>query len=170
MAHGPPLLQPQRSSTVPCGATLRVGDTLYQYYTAREVTHAPAAYRDPRVLGLGMIGIVEQPLDRFVAAEARAAGRFLSPPFVFGGRHLELNIDCGALGEAWVELRDGANRTIPAFALADCDPIDRNHLRFRVTWRGCAEIGALAGTPIRLLVKLRTARLYAFQFVAGQAA
>ena len=144
---------------------IRRDDKIYQYYTAREIGHAPRAYRDVRFKMLGMIGITEQYLDRFVGVYADRQGTFMTPPLVFSGRQLQLNIDCGAMGEAFVELRDESNFPISGYAFSDCDPIDLNSLRHIVSWRGKTEVSRYAGKPVRLRIKLKSARLYSFQFI-----
>jgi hypothetical protein len=143
---------------------IRRGNILYQYYVGRRLTHAPAAWRDPRTKNVAQIMRLEQRLDRFVKAEAIGAGTILTPPIRHRGKRLELNIDCGAMGEAWVELRNAANQPLPDFTLNDADPIDLNHVSTIVTWRGNANVGSTAGKPLRLFIKMRNAGLYAFQF------
>jgi hypothetical protein len=68
------------------------------------------------------------------------------------------------MGEARVELRDESSLPIPGYSLADCDPIDLNELRRDVTWNGKGDLGSFSGRPIRLRVKMHSAKLYAFQF------
>lgn len=143
---------------------IRKGNRIYMYYTSREVMHAPVEYRDVRVPGLGQIGILELEADRFVGAEAAGFGTILTPPLRYDGERLELNIDCGALGEAHVELRDANNAPIPGFAMSDCDPIDMNALRHTVSWRGQTDIGRFSGQMVRLRFRMRRCRLYGFQF------
>jgi len=105
-------------------------------------------------------------LDGFISADAPYAqeGWLTTPLITFSGRRLELNLDCGALGEARVELRGQNNLPIQQFAAADCDLVRGNHLRYVVRWRGKDDLAGLAGRPVRLHFRLRNAKLYAFQF------
>ena len=66
--------------------------------------------------------------------------------------------------DAWVELRGEDNLPIPGHVLADCDPIDRNAVHHRVSWWGKCDVCQFAGQSVRLRVKMRRAKLYAFQF------
>ena len=78
---------------------------------------------------------------------------------------LRLNIDTGAMGTAFIELRDADDKPIPGFTLADCEEIGGNFVDQLVYWKGNADVGSLAGRPIRIHMKLKRAKLYAFQFM-----
>jgi len=45
-----------------------------------------------------------------------------------------------------------------------CDPIQTDSVAHSVSWQGGADLSRLAGTAIRLKIKLRSTDLYAFQF------
>jgi hypothetical protein len=45
--------------------------------------------------------------------------------------------------------------------------VDRNGVEQEVWWRHGPDVGRLAGKPVRLKFKLRSAKLYAFRFVTG---
>src|SRR5690606_28596355 len=131
-----------------------VGDTLRQYYVGFPVTHGHN--RD------GRVGVAEYRRDGIICAEAGpAGGAFTTPLLRFAGDRLELNVDASALGELRVELRDEGHRPLPGFALADCHPVDRNHLAASVAWRGGASVGELSGRPVRLHVQMRDCKLFA---------
>jgi hypothetical protein len=143
------------------GGMIRRGDKLYQYHSGFRIRHMTAEKEQH----LGGLTLLIQPLDRFVAAETGGEGGWLMTPLLlFNGNHLELNIDCGAMGEAWVELRDEDNMPVPSYTLSDCDPIDLNNIRHIVMWRGKTDVSSLSNTPIRILIKMRSSKLYAFQF------
>ncbi|RYD26726.1 MAG: hypothetical protein EOP86_25520, partial [Verrucomicrobiaceae bacterium] len=76
------------------------------------------------------------------------------------------NIDTGATGTAFVELRDAEGKSIPGFTLADCEEIGGNFIDQRVYWKGKTDVSSLAGRPVRLYFKLTRAKLYAFQFLS----
>lgn len=104
-------------------------------------------------------------VDGFVSADASyEGGWFLTPPLRFAGSRLELNIDTGAGGWARVELLDGNGKPIPGFTIAEADELNINSVRAVASWEGRADVSALAGKPVRLRVKMRSAKLYSFRF------
>ena len=141
---------------------VRSGNELWQYYTACRRTHGAVV---PADTGVARICRARQRLDGFVCVQAgQVGGHFTTPPLRFEGDRLELNIDCGGMGEAWVEVRDAEGRPISGFELDRCDVVDRNFVAHPVTWRGGAELATLQGRPVRLHFRLRLAKLFAFQF------
>lgn len=150
---------------------VRRGNYLYQYYGSSGRLHDSVVLRpeyDDVAKEVGGVGVVRQRLDGFVAAEADQRGGWIeTPPLVFAGRELQLNVDTGALGTTFVELRDAAGQPISGFTLADCEEIGGNFIDQRVYWKGQSDVSSLAGRPIRIYFRLKQARLYAFQF-AGE--
>jgi hypothetical protein len=148
----------------------RRGNYLYQYYNSSGRLHDGAYLRAEYVHSapqLGGIGIVRQRLDGFVSADVDHKGGWLQTPLLkFQGNRLRLNIDTGAMGTALVELRDADDQPIPGFTLADCEEIGGNFIDQLVYWKGNGNVGSLAGRPIRIHIKLKRAKLYAFQFVS----
>ena len=148
----------------------RRGNYLYQYYNSSGRLHDGAILRDEYAHSapqLGGIGIIRQRLDGFVSADVDHKGGWLQTPLLkMQGNRLRLNIDTGAMGTAFVELRDADDRPIPDFTLADCEEIGGNFIDQSVYWKGNGNVGALAGRPIRIHIKLKRAKLYAFQFVS----
>jgi hypothetical protein len=147
---------------------VRRGNYLYQYYYSTGRLHDSAILR-PEYEGAarqaGGVGVVRQRLDGFVSADADHKGGWLrTPPLTFAGNRLRLNIDTGAMGTAFVELQDANGQPIPGFSLADCEEVGGSFTDQRVYWKGSADTSALAGKSVRMLVKLRRAKLYAFQF------
>src|SRR5262249_45589095 len=115
----------------------------------------------------GGIGIIRQRVDGFVSADVDHQGGWLeTPPLIFQGNRLKLNIDTGAMGTAFVELRDESGQPLRGFTLADCEEIGGNFLDQRVYWKGNPDVSQLAARPVRLHFKLKRAKLYAFQFVS----
>ncbi|PYV18053.1 MAG: hypothetical protein DMG07_04715 [Acidobacteria bacterium] len=143
---------------------IRRGGEIYQYYAGYDHFHGEyAGFK--RLRGMGAIVRTVQRLDGFVSADADYRGGSLTTPLVeFAGSRLELNAQTAATGDVRVELADARGVALPGFAAADCDPLLGNHLARTVTWRGRADLGALAGKPVRLVFRLRNAKLYAFQF------
>ena len=159
------------SGTVHASPThLRRGDQMLQMYTGSPWTHGGfrALSEDVRrssTYGNG-IGLVEQRLDGFVSADAPYTGGTLTtPPLRFAGDRLELNIDVAAMGQAQVEVQDEQGQAIPGFELSLCRRIMVNDVRHTVTWAGSASLGTHAGHLIRLQFHMRSAKLYAFQFL-----
>jgi hypothetical protein len=142
---------------------LRKSAEIWMYYSG--TTHTHGAY-DPRADHReGGIGRLVQRLDGFVSADADYQGAdFCTPLLTFSGPHLQLNVDCSALGQVWVEIRDAQHHVIPGYSLAECIHIDRNHIAAPVRWRERDSVGALVGRPVRLHLRLRACKLYAFQF------
>lgn len=72
------------------------------------------------------------------------------------------------MGTAFVELQDADGKPHSGFALADCEEIGGNFIDQRVYWNGSPDVSSLAGRPVRMHFVLKRAKLYAFQFSAGQ--
>ncbi len=147
----------------------RRGNYLYQYYNSSGRLHDSVVLRpeyDASAKQVGGVGVVRQRLDGFVSADAdHKGGWFRTPPVVFRGNRLRLNIDTGAMGTAFVELQDADGKPIPGFALADCEEIGGNFIDQRVYWNGSPDVSSLAGRPVRMRFALKRAKLYAFQFM-----
>lgn len=150
---------------------IRRGNSLYQYYWSSGRMHDGGILRpeyDRSVPLKGGIGALRQRLDGFMSADFSYTGGTLTTPLlVFDGSHLRLNIDAGAMGTAFVEIRDPQGRPIPGFALADCEEIGGNFLDTPVRWKGKSDLSALRGRPIALHIAARGSKLYAFQFPDG---
>ena len=149
---------------------IRKDNEIWMYYSGTRCRHGTA---DPERT-YGGIGRLVQRLDGFVSADFDyTGGEFTTPLVKFSGAQLQLNVDCSAMGEIWVELRDergipiGAyNRSPPyeGYSMAESIGIDRNHLAAPVRWHAHDHVAELIGRPVRLHVKGRAAKLYAFQF------
>ena len=135
---------------------VRQGDKLYLYYG---VYYAPHGFPlDPR----NHVSRAELRLDGFVSVEAgQSMGRLKTVPLTFAGDHLELNVKGEA---ARVALVDEYGGPFEGLGLADCDPVSGDHTAATVTWGGRHDLGRLAGRPVHLVLALRNASLYAFQF------
>ena len=87
-----------------------------------------------------------------------------TPPIVFRGTRLRLNLDTGSAGTTFVELQDSDGKPIPGFTFADCEEIGGNFVDQYVYWKGKADVSSLTGRVIRMHFKLKRTKLYAFQF------
>lgn len=152
-----------------CGI-VRSGNYLYQYYWSPGRAHDGGILRkeyDQSIPSKSAYGAVRQRLDGFLSADfAYTGGTLTTPPLTFSGSHLQLNIDTGAMGTAFVEIRDAEGRPIPGFTRAACEEVGGNFLDTTVRWKGKTDLTALRGKPIRLHFTARGAKLYAFQFPA----
>ena len=63
-----------------------------------------------------------------------------------------------------MEVLDQNGEAIEGFSLGESLPIARNSIRMPVAWAGDPNLGALAGSAVRLRFHLTNASLYAFQF------
>jgi hypothetical protein len=104
-------------------------------------------------------------LDGFVALHARhKSGEFVTKPLVFRGKRLALNFATSAAGHLRVELQDAGGKPLPGYTLSDSDELYGDTLDRTVTWKGKANVEALAGKPIRLRTVLSEADLFSLRF------
>ncbi len=164
--------EPDGGIVAATGFHIRKGNYLYHYYSAWPWSHggfrrlSPQERQDKANWGRQHYGVAIQRLDGFVSADAPYAGGWLvTPPMVFRGDRLTLNIDVAALGEARAEMQDERGQPIPGFTLDDCDRILFNEVAYIVRWKGKSDVSALSDRPVRLKIFMRSAKLYAFQFV-----
>ena len=158
--------EPDALSNYMAVGMLRVGDYLYQYYGAHAVSHGlPEAQQK---LPIGGLCAVRQRLDGFVSADAAwAGGELVTPPLVFTGKRLVLNLNASAMGACQVGLQDPAGKDLAGFATADCDVLRGNAVAKTVTWKGSSDVSTLAGMPVRLRFVMRATKLFAFQFTGA---
>ena len=104
-------------------------------------------------------------LDGFVSVKAPlSGGELVTKPVVFSGKELALNFASSAAGDVRIEIQDEAGKAIPGFALEDCPPVFGDAIERVVTWKGGADVSALAGKVVRLRFVLRDADLFAYRF------
>jgi hypothetical protein len=138
---------------------VRRGNTIFQYYGGSRTSHGQLPIQP------GSICRLQQRLDGFVSADAPLeGGEFTTPPLVFSGKQLVLNINASALGICTVEILDEQGRVLPGFSRATCEEVDGNHVEKAVSWRGQTDLSALSGQAVRLHFVLRACKLFAFQF------
>ena len=169
--------RPDRSPYIPLGlmgdwdggciwptlGIIRRGNEIWQYYAGTWHTHG--AHGSDTKSG-GLCRLVQR-LDGFVSADAgEKGGEIVTPLLTFKGTQLVLNVDCTAQGTVQVEVRDEKDQPIPGYTLVESEPVDRNQIAAPVRWTSDKEIGALQGQPVRLCFKMRTCKLYAFQFTS----
>jgi len=148
---------------------VRRGSYLYQYYVSSGRTHDSAVLRAEYddVATTGGIGVVRQRLDGFVSADADHHGGWIeTPPVVFAGNRLRLNVDTGAMGRAFVELRELDGTPIPGYTLEACEEIGGNFIDQTIYWKGNFDVSGLQGRPLRLYFSITRGKLFAFQFTS----
>ncbi len=148
-----------------CPRPVRVGDELWFYDAGSNQDHSdragPSGHKPQAALTRAILR-----LDGFVsAAAAYTGGSLTTPPLIFDGSHLELNLDTSAGGSARVEMQDAPGKPLAGYRLGEADELNGNSVKMRVSWRGGADVSALSGKPVKLHFKLRSYKLYAFQFV-----
>ena len=103
--------------------------------------------------------------DGFVSLRADwDGGEMITRPLVFAGNALALNFATSAAGAIAIEIQDANGAPIEAYALSDCPPVFGDSINRVVTWKNGADIGGLAGQPVRLRFVMHDADLYSLQF------
>ena len=105
-------------------------------------------------------------LDGFASVNAPyAGGEMVTKPLVFKGDTLVLNYATSAAGSIRVEIQDESGKPIPGFTLEDSPERYGDEIEGTFTWQSNADLGTLAGKPIRLRFVLKDADLYSLKFV-----
>ena len=120
----------------------------------------------------GQIGLALVPLDGFVSIDSgqHRYSEVVTRSFVFAGRTLQVNMRAAwqgwstGLPELKVEVLAADHTPLPGYRLEEADPLVQTGTANTVTWQGLAELGALAGKPIKLKFIGKNVKLFAFQF------
>ena len=135
------------------------GDEIHWYYTGCEHTHGEADM-EKRVKRLAR---ASWPKDRFVVLKAEGNGRVetkvLLPPKGITG--LEVNANAAG-GKLLVELCDVEGRVLKGFCQEECEPLNRDELRWQVKWKRADISTVKEGFKIRFI--LNRSMLYSFTF------
>ena len=94
----------------------------------------------------------------------------LQTPSRFYGRALEpcpLIVPPVSTRAEVLEIQDEEGCPVPGFEMDRCDPIDRNFVAYPVTWRNDPDVSVLQGRRVRLRFRMRSTKLYAFQFTGA---
>lgn len=86
-------------------------------------------------------------------------GTLTTVPIMFAGNRLELNAATKKGGSVVVEIFDMAGRVV-----AHSRVFAGDDLHYRVAWTRKTDLGKLAGAPVTLRFRLKSAQLYAFAF------
>lgn len=128
-------------------------------YTGYNVPH-----KYPRGQFRFSTGYMAWPKGRLVAVQADGIGEFSTVSFVAPGRTLLINADIVRAARLLIEVADVHGRPIPGRTFADADPMFGDLYRKPASWKGQADMGVLAGTPIILRFRMDRTRLYSVDF------
>ena len=104
-------------------------------------------------------------VDGFVSASAGSdGGEFGTKPLIFDGNKLVINFATEPYGYLQVELQDQDGTPIEYFTLADSIKARGDKTQHVVSWSNDADLGKLAGKPVRLRFSLHNANLYSLRF------
>ncbi|HOQ87242.1 MAG TPA: hypothetical protein PLQ89_16130, partial [Phycisphaerae bacterium] len=104
-------------------------------------------------------------LDGFASINAGYdGGEVVTKPLIFKGNRLVLNVSTSAVAHVLVEIQDVDGKPIPGYTLAECPRIFGDELERPVGWKNGADVGSLAGKPVRLRFVLKDADVFAFRF------
>jgi len=93
-------------------------------------------------------------------------GKVITRQFVFEGESLKVNAEVYG-GYIEVELVGSDFKPFTGFSTEDCNPIvsdDPNQIWHTVSWKGKTDVSALWNKPVRLIIHLHQASIFAFQF------
>jgi hypothetical protein len=155
------------------------------YYRSGNFSHFGAlpkfvARGNPRRSGMGRVVFRR---DRIVGIEAGAeGGAFWTRPLLFEGRKLLVNVEpvgpdaqlqvqlvgvgTGSPTPAWARGEGVKDAPCPGYTFDDNVPLAEDGLDAVVRWKERTEVGGWEGKPVRLQFRLRSMRIYAFQFVS----
>ncbi|MBI4600820.1 MAG: hypothetical protein HY721_02560 [Planctomycetes bacterium] len=139
---------------------LLVGDETFIYYGGYARGHKVERFRERQ------IGLARMPRDRYVAREAGDARGLLRTRLVaLRGQALALNASAGEKGELRARLIDGAGQPLAGFDWEDGPALQGDSLAHPLRWKG--DLAALGGSPVRLELALREAKVYGVEILAG---
>lgn len=104
-------------------------------------------------------------LDGFVSAHAGGqVGQLRTKSLTFDGNELSINFKTSAAGGIRIELQTEDGKAIPGYSLADCPTIFGDDVNRIVQWKTGSDLSKVSGKPVRLLIEIKDADLYSFQF------
>jgi hypothetical protein len=149
---------------------IQAGDEMWLYYSGSPLRHNEAElenlakFREPRIFSRAVLR-----RDRFVSADAgREGGYFVTPPLLFAGAVLRLNLETRRGGSVRVGLVDASGQAVPGRGVADCLPMAGDQLDAVVRWKRGTDVSDRANRPTRMRVELIDASLYGFEFTGNR--
>jgi len=150
---------------------VRRGRELWQYTYTRSSYHDGYKKEGADASPPALVQRLSQRLDGFVSVDApyEKEGGFSTHPLRFAGKQLVVNVDTGATGFMQIGFEDENGKAIPGLSVDDCLYINGNEVEHRVGWvtknnKITYDVSALAGRTVRMVVRMRGASLYAWQF------
>ena len=105
-------------------------------------------------------------VDGFVSVRASGeGGELVTKPLTFSGSKLAINFATSVQGSVRVEIQEVEGEPIDGFTLDACDELRGDAIEQVVAWKSDADLGAIAGKPVRLRFALNNADLFSFRFV-----
>lgn len=139
---------------------IAAADEVFLYYGGTPRSHDDGDQKEP-----GAIGRLRVRRDGFVSQDAGGdEGRLTTVPFAMPGGRLEINMDASSRGWLKVEILDASGHALWGYARAEADRLMFNGLAQVASWRGAADLSALAGRQVRLRFIGQFVKLYGFQF------
>jgi hypothetical protein len=142
---------------------IRRGDEIWQYAFADADYHTPVGVRKRDRCVFRLV----QRMDGFVSLDSPygAYGEIVTRPITFEGNRLVLNIDTDAHGYALVGLLDENDQPISGYEIARSVLVNGDFIEHEVEWLDVGgDISHLGGRTVRLMIRMRGARLYSIQF------
>lgn len=143
-------VSPERGRLTPAGGSLGLATLRRDGFASMDGPGVPM----PPVLASGF-------RDASAEAELPPPGHLTTKPLRFTGRHLFVNARVLQRDLRVEVLREGGD-VVAGFSAADCVPVEGDSTRHRVRWKGADNLGAFAGTPVRLRFLLDAGELYSF--------
>jgi hypothetical protein len=148
------------------GGCLVVGDRLYFYHSGRAGKGMPGSASHDSAAATGVSFLRR---DGFASMDAAAAGGVLTTrPLQFSGNRLFVNLEAPA-GELRVEVLDAQGQPLEPYTAAACRPASTDNTCQAMAWQDGADLGRLAGQPLRFRFHLRSGRLYSFWVSSDEA-
>ena len=138
---------------------IRAGNDILQYYSATDVNDQSHGLPNSQIFA------TKQRLDGFVSVDAGTNAELTTQTVQTSSPFLFVNAEpTNSNGEMLVEIRDQNNQPISGFSLSDALPIRTDGTSQQVRWKNNQSIEKLLNQPIKLHIKAKFMKIYAFQF------
>ena len=153
------------------------GDEIFIYYGGQDWRASEQMDRHFEERGedgpRGRIGLAVVPRDGFVSIDSgyKEYGEIVTRSFCFEGTNLQISMRkawqgwSGGWPEVRVELLEADHTPLEGYTFDDADNMGTSGSANVATWKGNADIGHLAGRPIKLKIYSKNVKLFGFQFV-----
>jgi len=140
------------------------GDRIWIYYTGfqGDATRLDGHWRKNGMYDRGATGVAFLRRDGFASLDAgEHPGMLTTRPVIFSGTHLFVNADVPN-GRLRAEVLDRDGNPIAPFTMDGSVPYAGDGTLQPMTWKGGADLSALAGEPVRFRFEVTRGSLYAF--------